>query len=108
MATETIKIEKVTCDVCGKEIKDPQSECRHKYDRHGKGTIEGFDLKVSKYVIVGQGKTIENPDICEDCFCEILRGYHGVLSKYLQTKKNKEAFERINAGMDPEFGGPYV
>lgn len=98
MATETIKIEKVTCDVCGKEIKDPQSECRHKYDRHGKGTIEGFDLKVSKYVIVGQGKTIENPDICEDCFCEILRGYHGVLSKYLQTKKNKEEFERINAG----------
>ena len=35
MATETIKIEKVTCDVCGKEIKDPQSECRNKYDRHG-------------------------------------------------------------------------
>lgn len=108
MATETIKIEKVTCDVCGKEIKDPQSECRNRYDRHGKGTIEGFDLKVTKYVIVGLDKTIENPDICEDCFCKILKGYHEVLSKYLQTKKNKEEFERINAGMDPEFGGEYV
>ena len=98
MATETIKIEKVTCDVCGKEIKDPQVECRNKYDRYRKGTIEGFDLKVTKYVIVGQDKTIENPDICEDCFCEILRGYHGVLSKYLQVKKDKKEFERINAG----------
>jgi hypothetical protein len=57
---------------------------------------------------VGLDKTIENPDICEDCFCKILKGYHEVLSKYLQTKKNKEEFERINAGMDPEFGGPYV
>lgn len=108
MATETIKIEKVTCDVCGKEIKDPQIECRNKYSRHGKGTIEGFDLKVTKYVVIGRGQTFENPDICEDCFCEILRGYHTVLSKYLQNKKNKEEFERINAGMDPDFGGTYV
>ena len=95
MAIETIKIEKVTCDVCGKEIKDPQVECKHKYDRHGKGTIEGFDLKVTKYVIVGLDKTIENPDICEDCFCEIIKGYHDRLSKYLQTKKD---FARNNAG----------
>ena len=98
MAIETIKIEKVTCDVCGKEIKDPQSECRNTYNRHGKGTIEGFDLKVTKYVIVGRDQTFQNPDICEDCFCEILKGYHEVLSKYLQTKKNKEEFEQINAG----------
>lgn len=98
MATETIKIEKVTCDVCGKEIKDPQVECRNKYDRHGKGTIEGFELKVTKYMIVGLGKTIENPDICEECFCEILRGYHGVLSKYLQTGGNKEVVDRTKAG----------
>lgn len=97
MATETIKIEKVTCDVCGKEIKDPQSECRNKYDRYRKGSIEGFDLKVSKYVIVGQDKTIENPDICEECFCEILRGYHGVLSKYLRDRGTKEVVDRINA-----------
>ena len=98
MATETIKIQKVTCDVCGKVIKEPLVECKNKYDRHGKGTIEGFDLKVTKYVIVGRDQTFENPDICEDCFCEILRGYHAVLSKYLQTKKNKEEFERINNG----------
>lgn len=98
MATETIKIEKVTCDVCGKEIKDPQSECRNKYDRAGKGTIEGFDLKVTKYVIVGLDKTIENPDICEDCFCEIIRGYHSVLSKYLQDKKTKGESARIKVG----------
>lgn len=97
MATETIKIEKVTCDVCGKEIKDPQVECRNKYDRHGKGTIEGFDLKVTKYVIVGRDQTFENPDICEDCFCEILKGYYGVLSRYLQVKKDKEYFEQANA-----------
>lgn len=98
MATETIKIEKVTCDVCGKEIKDPQVECRNKYDRYGKGTIEGFDLKVTKYVIVGLDKTIENPDICEDCFCEIIRGYHSVLSKYLQDKKTKGESARIKVG----------
>lgn len=98
MATETIKIEKVTCDVCGKEIKDPQVECRNKYDRAGKGTIEGFDLKVTKYVIVGLDKTIENPDICEDCFCEIIRGYHSVLSKYLQDKKTKGESARIKVG----------
>lgn len=97
MAIETIKIEKVTCDVCGKEIKDPQVECRNKYDRYGKGTIEGFDLKVTKYVLVGQNKTIENPDICEHCFCEILRGYYGVLSKYLQVGGNKEVMDRIDA-----------
>lgn len=98
MATETIKIEKVTCDVCGKEIKDPQVECRNKYDRYRRGTIEGFDLKITKYVIVGQDKTIENPDICEECFCEILKGYYGVLSQHLQVKKDKEAFEQINGG----------
>lgn len=98
MVTEIIKIEKVTCDVCGKEIKDPQSECRNKYDRAGKGTIEGFDLKVTKYVIVGLDKTIENPDICEDCFCEIIRGYHSVLSKYLQDKKTKGESARIKVG----------
>ena len=89
MAIETIKIEKVICDVCGKEIKDPQVECRNHYDRSRKEHIEGFDLKITKYVTVGQfiDKTIENPDICEDCFCEILGGYREVLSKYLQTKK---------------------
>ena len=104
MATETIKIEKVTCDVCGKEIKDPQSECRNKYDRAGKGIIEEFDLKVTKYVMVGLNKTIENPDICEDCFCKIIKGYHEVLSKYLQDKKSLKQMERNleKQELDPE------
>ena len=97
MATETIKIEKVTCDVCGKEIKDPQVECTNKYDRYGKGTIEGFDLKITKYTIVGSGQTFENPDICEECFCKILKDYHTVLSQNLQVRKDKEEFNRINA-----------
>lgn len=98
MAIETIKIEKVTCDVCGKEIKDPQAECRNKYDRYGKGTVEGFDLKVTKYTIVGLDKTIENPDICEECFCKILKDYSKVLSQHLQDRKDKEYFEQRNGG----------
>ena len=96
MATETIKIEKVTCDVCGKEIKNPRVECKNKYNRYGgKGTIEGFDLKINKYVLVGLGKTIENPDICEECFCEILKGYYGVLCNYLRVGGSKEVVDRI-------------
>lgn len=98
MATETIKIEKVMCDVCGKEIKDPQAECRNKYERYGKGTIESFDLKITKYEIVGSGQTFENPDICEECFCKILRDYSNVLSQHLQVKRNKEIFDEINGG----------
>ena len=98
MATETIKTEKVTCDVCGKLIKEPLVARKNIYERYGKGTIESFDLKITKYTIVGLDKTIENPDICEDCFCKILRDYCVVLSQYLQVKKDKEEFERINNG----------
>lgn len=98
MAIETIKIEKVRCDVCGKEIKDPQVECRNTYERYGKGTIEAFDLKITKYTIVGLDKTIENPDICEECFCKILKDYSKVLSQHLQVRKDKENFERSNGG----------
>lgn len=98
MATETIKIEKVTCDVCGKEIKDPRVECKNNYERYGKGTIESFDLKITKYTIVGLNKTVENPDICEECFCKILKDYYNVLSQHLQVKKDKEYFEQANGG----------
>ena len=98
MAIETIKIEKVRCDVCGKEIKDPQVECRNTYERYGKGTIEAFDLKVTKYVIIGRDQTFQNPDICEECFCEILKNYYKVLSQHLQVKKNKEEFDQANGG----------
>lgn len=98
MATETIKIEKVKCDVCGKEIKDPRVEFKNRYERYGKGTIESFDLKITKYTIVGLDKTIENPDICEECFCKILKGYYTVLSQHLRVKKDKEIFDEINGG----------
>ena len=96
MATETIK--KVTCDVCGKEIKDPRVEFKNRYERYGKGTIESFDLKITKYTLVGFNKTVENPDICEECFCKILKGYYTVLSQHLRVKKDKETFEQINGG----------
>ena len=98
MATETIKIEKVTCDVCGKEIKDPQVEFKNRYERYGKGTIESFDLKITKYTNVGLDKTIEHPDICEECFCKILKDYSKILSQHLQVRKDKENFERSNGG----------
>lgn len=71
MAIETKTTERYICDCCGKEI-DKKNYGGVTYDRRGKGTIEGFDITVTKYTIVGAGKTIVNPDLCKDCLTSIL------------------------------------